>query len=50
MQPPATSATQDPRRGEHRRDDPDGDEHMAEIIVIFEGSMFIASKTQGKEL
>jgi hypothetical protein len=30
--------------------DPDGDEQMAEINVIFEGSMSITSKTQGKKL
>jgi hypothetical protein len=30
--------------------DPDGDEQMTEINVIFGGSMSIASKTQGKKL
>jgi hypothetical protein len=50
MLPPATPAPQDPRRGEHRREDPNGDEHMAEINVIFRGSMSITYKTQGKKL
>jgi hypothetical protein len=50
MPPPAVSAYQDPRRGEHRREIPDGDEHMVEINVIFGGSMSITSKTQGKKL
>jgi hypothetical protein len=50
MSPPATSAPQNPRRGEHRREISDGDEHMAEINMIFRGSMSIASKTQGKKL
>jgi hypothetical protein len=30
--------------------DPNGDEQMAEINVIFGGSMSITSKTQGKKL
>jgi hypothetical protein len=30
--------------------DPDGDEQMAEINIIFRGSMSITSKTQGKKL
>jgi hypothetical protein len=50
MLPPATPAPQDPRRGEHRREDPDGDEHMVEINVIFRGSMSITYKTQGNKL
>jgi hypothetical protein len=50
MSPPATPAPQDPRRGEHRREISDGDEHMAEINVIFGGNMSITSKTQGKKL
>jgi hypothetical protein len=50
MPPTAAPAPQDPRRGEHRREISDGDEHMAEINVIFEGSMSITSKTQGKKL
>jgi hypothetical protein len=50
MPPTAAPAPQDPRRGEHRREISDGDEHMAEINVIFKGSMSITSKTQGKKL
>jgi hypothetical protein len=42
---------QEPRRGEHRWAYPViDDEQMGEINVIFGGSMFIASKTQGKKL
>jgi hypothetical protein len=48
--PPAVSAPQDPCRGEHRREISDGDEPMAEINMIFGGSMSITSKTQGKKL
>jgi hypothetical protein len=50
MPPPIAPAPQDPRRGEHRREISNGDEHMAEINVIFRGSMSITSKTQGKKL
>jgi hypothetical protein len=50
MPPPVTPAPQDPHWGEHRREISDGDEHMAEINMIFRGSMSIASKTQGKKL
>jgi hypothetical protein len=50
MPPPVALAPQDPCWGEHRREDPDGDEHMVEINVIFAGSMSITSKTQGKRL
>jgi hypothetical protein len=50
MPPPATPAPQDPRRGEHHWEISDGDEHMAEINMIFKGSMSITSKTQGKKL
>jgi hypothetical protein len=49
MPPPATPAPQDPCRGEHRREISDEDEHMAEINMIFGGSMSITSKTQGKK-
>jgi hypothetical protein len=49
MSPPAAPAPQDPRQSEHRREDPDDDEHMADINVIFGGSMSITSKTQGKK-
>jgi hypothetical protein len=50
MSSPAALAPQDPRRGEHRRETSDGDEHMAEINVIFGCSMSITSKTSGKKL
>jgi hypothetical protein len=50
MPPPVVPASQDPHQGEYYRDDPDGDEHVAEINVIFRDSMSIASKTQGKKL
>jgi hypothetical protein len=50
MPPPAAPTPQDPHRGEHRREDPNAVEHMAEINMIFRGSMSIASKTQGKKL
>jgi hypothetical protein len=43
-------APQEPRRREHRREISDGDEHMAEINVIFGGSVSITSKTQGNKL
>jgi hypothetical protein len=49
MPPPAAPAPQDPRRGEHRREVSDGDEYMADINMIFGGSMSITSKTQGKK-
>jgi hypothetical protein len=50
MSSPAASAPQDPRRGEHRQEVFDGDDHMAEINMIFGGSMSISSKMQGKKL
>jgi hypothetical protein len=50
MPPPVVPAPQDPHRGEHHREISDGDEHMEKINVIFEGSMSITSKTQGKKL
>jgi hypothetical protein len=50
MLPPAALTLQDPRQGEHHREIPDGDEHMAEINVILGGTMSITSKTQGKKL
>jgi hypothetical protein len=37
MPPLAAPTPQDPRRGELRREVSDGDEHMAEINMIFEG-------------
>jgi hypothetical protein len=50
MTPPAAPVAQEPCRGENHRVDPDGDEQMGEINVVFRGSMSIASKTQGKKL
>jgi hypothetical protein len=50
MPPPAPLAPQDPRRGNHRRENSDDDEHMTEINMIFKGSMSITSKMQGKKL
>jgi hypothetical protein len=50
MPPPTASAPKDSRRREHRREVSDGDEHMAEINMIFGGSMSITSKMQGKKL
>jgi hypothetical protein len=50
MPHPAAPAPLDPRWGEHHREVSDGDEHMAEINMIFGGSMSITSKTLGKKL
>jgi hypothetical protein len=50
MPSPATPMPQEARRGEHRRVDPDDDEQMREINVIFGGSVSITSKTQGKKI
>jgi hypothetical protein len=50
MPPPAPLAPQEPRRGSHRRENSDDNEHMAEISMIFGGSMSITSNTQGKKL
>jgi hypothetical protein len=47
---PAAPVPQDPHRGEHRWVDPDGDEPMGEINVIFGSSPSIASKAHGKKL
>jgi hypothetical protein len=41
---------QEPRRGYHRWDDPDNDDQMDEINIIFRGSMSIVSKTHEKKL
>jgi hypothetical protein len=49
MPPPAAPAPQDPRRGEHRLEVSDRDEHVAEINMIFGGSMSITSRMQGKK-
>jgi hypothetical protein len=50
MPPPAAPVAQEPHRGMHRQVDPDNEDQMGEINVIFGGSMSIASKTQGKKL
>jgi hypothetical protein len=50
MLSPAAPVPQEAHRGEHPRVDQDGDEQMGEINMIFEGSMSIALKTQGKKL
>jgi hypothetical protein len=46
----APPVTQEPHQGEHRQADPDNEDQMGEINVIFEGSMSITSKTQEKKL
>jgi hypothetical protein len=46
---PPPQAMQEPRQGEHRRVDPDNEDQMDEINVIFRGSLSISSKTQGKK-
>jgi hypothetical protein len=46
---PAQPVAQESRRGEHHQGDPDNDNQLDEINVIFRGSMSIASKTQGKK-
>jgi hypothetical protein len=48
--PPPAPVAQEPRRGEHHRADPNHEDQMSEINVIFGGSMSIASKTQEKKL
>jgi hypothetical protein len=48
--PPLTPMVQEPHRGKHRRSNPDNEDKMGEINVIFRGSMSIASKTQGNKL
>jgi hypothetical protein len=47
---PEKPAVQEPHRGEHRRANPNNDDQMDEINMIFGGSMSITSKTQGKNL
>jgi hypothetical protein len=48
--PPPAPVAQKPRRSKNRRADPDNEDQMGEINVIFRGSMSIALKTQGKKL
>jgi hypothetical protein len=50
MPPPLAPAPLEPWRVYQCHMDPNGDEQMAEINVIFGGSMSITSKTQGKKL
>jgi hypothetical protein len=50
MPPPTASVAQEPRRGEHHRADPNNEDQMGKINVIFRGSMSIVSKMQGKKL
>jgi hypothetical protein len=51
MPQPAVSVPQEACWGEHGQvNHPDNDEQMGEINMIFEGSMSIALKTQGKKL
>jgi hypothetical protein len=47
---PAQPAAQEPRRGEHHRDNLNNEDQMDEINVIFEGNLSITLKTQGKKL
>jgi hypothetical protein len=50
LPPPAAPTSQEPHRGKYHRVNPDDNEQMGEMNVIFGGSMSIASKTQGKKL
>jgi hypothetical protein len=50
MPPLVAPVPQEPQWVDQRRADFDGDEQMGEINVIFEGSMSIVSKAQGKKL
>jgi hypothetical protein len=47
---PEKPAVQEPHRGEHHWANPNNDDQMDEINMIFGGSMSITSKTQGKKL
>jgi hypothetical protein len=44
--PLPASVAQEPRRSEHRQGDPNNEDQMGEIKVIFEGSMSITSKAR----
>jgi hypothetical protein len=46
----AQPVTQELHRREHRQADPDNEDQIDEINVIFGGCLSIASKTQGKKL
>jgi hypothetical protein len=48
--PSLVLVVQEPRRGEHRQADPDKEDQMDEINVIFRGSLSIPLKTYGKKL
>jgi hypothetical protein len=48
--PPLAPVVKEPRQGKHHRADPDNEDQMGEINMIFGGSMSIVSKTQGKKL
>jgi G3E family GTPase len=48
--PPPAPMAQEPYRGKHRQADPDNEDQMGKINVIFRGSMPITSKTQEKKL
>jgi hypothetical protein len=50
MPPPASPASQEPRRVDQCWADSIEDEQMGEINVIFGGSMSIVRKMQGKKL
>jgi hypothetical protein len=50
MPPPTAPVAQEPHWGEHRQVDPDNEDQMGEINVIFRGSMPITSKAQEKKL
>jgi hypothetical protein len=41
--PPPVPVTQEPCRGEHRQADPDNEDQMGEINVIFRGSLNVRS-------
>jgi hypothetical protein len=50
MSSPVASAPQEPHQGQHHQVDPNDDEQIGEINVIFGGSMSITLKTQGKKI
>jgi hypothetical protein len=45
MLPLVAPTPQDPRQGEHHRGDPNNDEHMVEINMIFGDSISITSSS-----
>jgi hypothetical protein len=50
MSSPVASAPQEPHQGQHHQVDPNDDEQIGEINVIFGGSMSITLKTQEKKI